>query len=204
LFPSLASLGQWIPALGLIDSLVSLVLTANPLGPIAPRNTETETKPTPVFEGLRSLILLVTPLRDLVSLANLSARLPNLTALILIPKPAPASVEGDKPEPVVMGDKHTLSGDVDDDHGVLIALFPRLQVLNGTDVRGKQRDEAERRFVNTLSLGSVASVEGGEDTALRRLYDNLAKKHDLQPNQAKPAVAIQPTSLRSKMISKST
>jgi hypothetical protein len=184
---------------GLIDSLVSLDLTANPLGPILPRITGPEPEPTPLFEGLRSLILLVTPIRDLVSLANLSARLPNLTALILIPKPA--SVDGDQTKPAIMGDTLRLSGDVDDDHGVLIALFPRLQVLNGTDIRGKQRDEAERRFVNTVSLGNV---EGEGDTALRRLYDDLAKKHDLQPSQEKPSAAIQPSSLRSKMISKST
>jgi len=86
-----------------------------------------------------------------------------------------------------------LSGIDEEDRGVLLVLFPKLIMLNGNEVRAKEREEAERRFCSRHTAL--------EDRALEALLERLVSKHGLQTS---PPVVPEKTSLRSKMISEST
>jgi len=86
-----------------------------------------------------------------------------------------------------------LSGIDEEDRGVLLVLFPELIMLNGNEVRAKEREEAERRFCSRDT--------DLEDRVLKALLERLLSKHGLQ---ASTPVLPEKTSLRSKMISKST
>jgi len=86
-----------------------------------------------------------------------------------------------------------LSGNVEEDRGILLVLFPKLGRLNGNEVRPKEREEAERRFCSRHTTF--------EESILQALDDRLSKKHGLQSSA--PAVPAR-TSLRSRMISESS
>jgi hypothetical protein len=86
-----------------------------------------------------------------------------------------------------------LSGNDEEDRGILLVLFPKLVMLNGNEVRSKEREEAERRFCSRHTTF--------EEPILQALYERISKKHGLQ--SPAPIVA-EKTSLRSKMISKSS
>ena len=127
------------------------------------------------------MILLDTILVSLASLARLSNRIPQLENLRI-------SLKSNASAPVEEGTK--LSGNDDEDRGTLLVLFPKLVMLNGNEIRTKEREEAERRF---CSLHTTL-----EEPILQALLETLSKKHGLQSSQP---VVPEKTSLRSKMIS---
>jgi len=86
-----------------------------------------------------------------------------------------------------------LSGNDEEDRGILLILFPKLVMLNGNEVRPKEREEAERRFYSRHTTFEVP--------ILQAVYDRLSKKHGLQSSAP---VVPEKTSLRSKMISESS
>jgi hypothetical protein len=131
---------------------------------------------------LKSLILLETTLDSLASLAHLSNRIPQLDNLrFSLKSPIP---------PVEKGTK--LCGKDEEDRGILLVLFPKLVMLNGNEVKPKEREEAERRFCSRHTRF--------DEPILQALYERLSKKHGLQSSAP---VVPEKTSLRSKMISKS-
>jgi len=87
----------------------------------------------------------------------------------------------------------SLSGNDEEDRPTLLVLFPKLVMLNGNEVRTKEREEAERRFCSRHAPL--------EEPILQSLYETLSKKHGLQSSQP---VVPEKTSLRSKMICKLT
>jgi hypothetical protein len=136
------------------------------------------------LKGLKSLILLETTLISLSSLAHLSLRIPQLEHLRF-------SLELSI---LASADKGTqLSGKDEEDRGVLLVLFQELVMLNGNEIRPKEREEAERRFCSRHTTF--------EEPVLQALYETLAKKHGLQSSAP---VVPEKTSLRSKMISESS
>lgn len=129
----------------------------------------------------------------------MSDRLPTLTSLVILIDPAVSASTATK-----AAGADRLSGDTDDDRGTLIALFPKLEVLNGTDIRGKERDEAERRFVTSIApnLGDETRM------ALGQKIGGLVRKHDLRDPTGASALGPSSTppvqtSVRSKLISMS-
>jgi hypothetical protein len=157
-------------------SLEILNLSSNPLEPIAELS-----EPSPLG-GLKSLILLETTLHSLASLAHLSNRIPQLDNLRF-------SLRSTKP-PAEKGTK--LSGIDEEDRGILLVLFPTLVMLNGNEVKPKEREEAERRFCSRHTTF--------DEPILQAMYQRLSRKHGLQSSAP---VVLEKTSLRSKMISKS-
>ena len=157
-------------------SLETLNISSNPLDSIP----ESTNKPPLIV--LKNLILLSTPLNSLVSLLHLSDHLPNLENLRFSLDTSPLNAGAAR-----------LSGIDEEDRGVLLVLFPKLIMLNGNEVRFKEREEVERRFCSRdTDLG---------DRALNALLERLLSKHGLQTSTP---VVPEKTSLRSKMISEST
>ena len=157
-------------------SLETLNISSNPLDSIP------ESSDKPPLTGLKNLILLSTPLDSLASLLHLSDRFPNLNNLRF-------SIDS---SPLIAGAAR-LSGNDEEDRGVLLVLFPKLIMLNGNEVRVKEREEAERRFCSRHTAL--------EDRALEALLERLVLKHGLQTSTP---VVPEKTSLRSKMISEFT
>lgn len=165
--------------MSLTTRLETLNLSSNPLESIAEPGSRT------ALRGLKSLILLETTLDPLASLVHLSARIPHLENLrftlacrgtfFLHPKTAAPR----------------LSGNDEEDRVVLLALFPNLVMLNGNDIKPKEREEAERRFCSRHT--------SFDESILQSLLERLTTKHGLQLVKE----IIEKTSLRSKMISKS-
>lgn len=141
--------------------------------------------------ALKSLIMLDTPLIGISDLANLSSRLPKLRSLKY-------SIDPETPLNVQSGNLR-LKGNLLEDRVILIALFSKLEMLNGTDVRPKERDEAERRYLQIMAERSEAGVQSEE----WRIYDVLAKKHGQTSRTSAKSVStvIHPQSLKSKLIS---
>lgn len=92
----------------------------------------------------------------------------------------------------------SLVGNASEDRAMLIALYSGLQHMNGTDVRPKERDEAERRFLDLMSKAS--RPEG--ITAEWALHDVLARKHGRVVRPSSKMAVPTAQSLRSKLISK--
>jgi hypothetical protein len=129
------------------------------------------------------LILLENTLDSLASLVHLSHRVPQLENLrFSLHSSIPASAE--------KGSR--LSGNDEEDRGLLLVLFTKLVMLNGNDIKPKEREEAERRFCTRHTTF--------DEPILHALYDRLSKKHGLQ--SLAPSIP-EKTSLRSKMISES-
>lgn len=134
---------------------------------------------------LTNLVLLSSTLYSHISLANLSERVPKLETLRFSLAPdAQLAIGTEGPK---------LSGNDEEDSGVLVALFSNLRLLNGYSINLKQREDAERRWCNRFTVHEAPSI-------LKLLYDTLSTKHGLHPT---PQVIPRPTSLRSKLISKS-
>lgn len=139
--------------------------------------------------------MLNTPIIRISDLATLSSRIPELRTLRY-------SIDPGVPlDATPEGGGSRLTGNVSEDRAVLVAVFPKLTMLNGTDVRPKERDEAERRYLQLMGKSSTPTVQGEE----WRIYDHLAKKHGQSSRKtAKPIIIeAQPHTLRSKLISKS-
>jgi hypothetical protein len=85
-----------------------------------------------------------------------------------------------------------LSGNDEEDRGILLVLYPKLVMLNGNEVRPREREEAERRFCSRHTTF--------DEPILQALYERLSKKHGLHSSAP---VIPEKTSLRSKMISES-
>lgn len=143
--------------------------------------------------SLKSVIMLNTPIALLSDLAVLSSRTSGVQTLRYSVDPG-LPLEA---QPVVP----RLTGNSSEDRSILVALFSKLTMLNGTDVRPKERDEAERRYLQSMSSWSMPDSSGAE----WRIYDQLAKKHgQASRSRAKPASSeVQPHTLRSKLISTS-
>lgn len=138
--------------------------------------------------------MLNTPIILISDLANLSSRIPEVWTLrySIDPEvPLEASPEGT-----------SLTGNVSEDRIILVTIFPRLTMLNGTEVRPKEREEAERRYLQIMAKSMTPGAQGEE----WRIYDQLARKHGQgSRSNAKPTSAeAQPHTLRSKLISKYT
>lgn len=132
------------------------------------------------------MILLETTLISLASLAHLSNRVPQLENLrFTLNSSIPSAEKGSR--------LRGLSGNDEEDRGVLLVIFPKLIMLNGNEVRSKEREEVERRF--------CARHTNFEEPVLQALYESLSKKHGLQSSA--PSIP-EKTSLRSKMISESS
>lgn len=134
----------------------------------------------------------VTSISDIVTLAD---RMPNITTLKHSIDPACPLVSQSRGS--------TLTGNVSEDRTILIAIFPLLGLLNGTEVRPKERDEAERRFLQILDKRPRPDLSSPE----WRAYDRLAKKHGQASNvvrEGTPTSSMNPRSLKSKLISMSS
>jgi hypothetical protein len=160
--------------------LDTLNISCNPLGSLL------DNSQLPTLKRLKNLVLLSSTLDSHVSLSNLSARIPDLEILRFSLAPN-TQLASDTVGP-------RLSGNDEEDGGVLIALFPNLRLLNGNTVNLKQREDAERRWCARFS-------SSGSATTLERLHEKLSKKHGLQSSS--PIARAQSTSLRSRLISKS-
>jgi len=159
--------------------LDTLNISSNPLGPLY------DNPKTPTLLGLKNLTSLSSTLHSQASLIKLSARVPNLETLRFSLAPDAQLATGTEGP--------NLSGNDEEDSGVLVALFPNLRLLNGNSVNLKQREDAERRWCSRFTTHEA-------DPTLKRFYDTLSTKHGLHPT---PQVIPQSTSLRSKLISKS-
>lgn len=159
--------------------LETLNISSNPLGSLS------DNPKTPTVLGLKNLTSLSSTLHSQASLIKLSARVPNLETLRFSLAPDAQLATGTEGP--------NLSGNDEEDSGVLVTLFPNLRLLNGNSVSLKQREDAERRWCSRFTVHEAPSI-------LKLLYDTLSTKHGLHPT---PQVIPQPTSLRSKLISKS-
>lgn len=163
-----------------VCSLESLNISANPLDTPSHTNADTDSRP-PIMSALKTLIMLSSPITSLEALASLSNRVPNLRIL------------KHSLDPAAPTSPSSLTGNARDDRAKLVAIFPELVVLNGTDIKPKERDEAERRLLAGLSPES-------------QLYRRLASKHDVhaKPSSASAATVPAPVnSLKFKLISQS-
>jgi hypothetical protein len=124
------------------------------------------------LKGLKSLILLETTLISLSSLAHLSLRIPQLEHLRF-------SLELSI---LASADKGTqLSGKDEEDRGVLLVLFQELVMLNGNEIRPKEREEAERRFCSRHTTSPPSSLRDiSKETRLTVLSSRSSRK-DLAP-----------------------